>query len=90
MQLVRMIEDLQEGTLVQYLGVHVTRWQPEWSDLPDGYGGKVRVIGFIEDEDAARLIDACRLLITQYEVDGNLTNLPYLRIKAALAALEAK
>lgn len=29
--------DLKEGELVQYVGVYVTRWQPEWGQPSIGF-----------------------------------------------------
>lgn len=91
----KLIANPKDGTVLQYLGVYVTRWQPEWSNQPDGYGGTVDTIGFVEDENAQEMFLACEKLIEQYNASpdmtmgGKLTNEPFLRIKAALEKIHA-
>ena len=66
-KLVQAIESPVEGTPLQWIGIYITQWRPEWNHLPDGFGGEVKIYGFVESEAADELIEAAREVVVDCE-----------------------
>ena len=59
----KIIDPLKDGNKVQYVGVYVLRWKPEWG-IPS--------VGFVTDDTEDKLRDACRAALNFLEaLDAN-------------------